>query len=327
MISRRVWLVVVALFACSLASAESFAQDYPSKPIRIISAMPLMNSGEMAGRLLADKMAALLGQPVVFENRQGANGAIALEYAKTLPPDGYSLLYASGSTMVTGRFTNKALDVDPLVDLTPVSLAFAVPSFLAVHSSVPVNSIEELIDYAKENPGKLAYGSPGPGSSFHLIGEALKISNQIDLLHVPYSTGVSALVGDFVSGRIQVLFPSYALIQSHLESGSVKMIGIFDTQRDKNLTAIPTVGEVLPDTKTVPSWFAFYAPAGVPPEVAQRVQEAIAIAMKDPEVVARLDELGITPVASTPDQLAETMTKQIADMTQLADALGLKATD
>ena len=105
------------------------------------------------------------------------------------------------------------------------------------------------------------------------------------------------------------------------------MIGIFDAQRDKNLTDIPTVGEVLPDTTTVLSWFAFYAPAGVPPEVAHRAQEAIAIAMKDPEVVARLDELGITPVASTPEQLAETMTKQIADMTQLADALRLKATD
>lgn len=324
MIGQRIWFAIVAVYVCGLAPAEALAQNYPSKPIRIISAMPLGNSGEVAGRMMAIKLSALIGQPVVFENRAGANGALAVAYAKTLAPDGYSLLYASASTMVTGRFTNKVLDFDPLIEFTPVSLAFAVPSFLAVHSSVPVNSTKELIDYARRHPGKLSYGSPGAGSSFHLIGESLNMSNGIDLLHVPYSAGVSALVVDFINGRTQILFPSYALIKSHLDSGAVKMLGKFDTQRDKKLTNIPTVNEVLPDTKIVPSWFAFFAPAGVPPTVAKRVQEAIAAAMKDPELISRLDAIGITPVASTPEELAAALTKGIAEMTPVAAALGLK---
>lgn len=322
---RHLLAGIAAAAGASMVPMPSIAQGYPSRTIRIISAPPSGNSGDVAGRLVANKLNASIGQPVVFENRQGANGAIAVAYVKTLAPDGYSLFYVSSSTLVTGRFLNKSLDFDPLVELTPITLAVTVPSFLAVHSSVPVDSIKELIDYARQNPGKLAYGSPGVGSAFHLIGESLKLANGIDLLHVPYSTGgIAVAVSDFVTGRIQVYFPSYVTVQAHLESGAIKMLGVFDTQRDKRLPNVPTVNEALPDNKIVPSWFGFFAPAGIPQAIVRRVQAAVAAALKDTEVVAKLDELGITPVGSTPEELSAAVTKGIVEMTQVAAALGVK---
>jgi tripartite-type tricarboxylate transporter receptor subunit TctC len=319
------WWGIAALLACGSVTLEAAAQVYPAKPIRIVSALPNGNSGEVAARLITNQLSASTGQPVIFENRQGANGAVAVAYAKTLPSDGYSLLYVSSSTLVTGRFLNKALDFDPLLEFTPITLAVGVPVFLAVHSSVPVESIKDLIDYARRNPGKLAYGSPGLGSLFHLTGESLKMANGIDLLHVPYSGGgMGIVVNDFVTGRIQVLFPSYVLIRPHLDSGAVKMLGSFSTQRDKRLPNVPTVNEALPDTKIVPSWFSFFAPAGVPSAIARKAQAAIAAALQHPEVAAKLEDLGMTPVGSSPEELAAAVTAGIADMTTVTAVLGIK---
>jgi tripartite-type tricarboxylate transporter receptor subunit TctC len=308
-----------------LAALPVAAQDYPAKPIRVVSGPPTGTSGDVAARMVTAKMSAALGQPVVFESRPGASGTIAAAYVRAQPPDGYILLFASAGTAVTARFLMKDATHDMARDFTPISLFVEVPSFLVVHSSVPADSVRTLIDYAKRHPGKLAFGSVGVGSTFHLIGESLKLSTGIDMLHVPYAgANVSTVVTDLVQGRIQVYFPSMTVIGPHIASGNVKLLAVFDRERYRRLPDLPTVNETLPGNKHVPAWFAFFGPPGLPPQVAAKLQAEIRRGVHDPEVVARLDAMGIVPVGSTPDELAAEIRRGTDDTAALVRALGIQ---
>jgi tripartite-type tricarboxylate transporter receptor subunit TctC len=321
-------LAVAALSALALATAAAppvSAQDYPAKPIRVVSGPPTGTSGDVAARMVTAKMSSALGHPVVFESRPGASGTIAANYVKTQPPDGYTLLFASAGTAVTARFLMKDATLDMTRDFTPISLFAEVPSFLVVHSSVPAASLQGLIDYAKRNPGKLAFGSVGVGSTFHLIGESIKLSTGVDMLHVPYAgANVSTVVTDLVNGRIQVYFPSMTVIGPHIASGNVKLLAVFDKERYKRLPDLPTVNETLPDNKHIPAWFAFFGPPGLPPPIVARLQAEIRRGVHDPEVVARLDTMGIVPVGSTADELTADIRRSTADMAALVKSLGIQ---
>ena len=316
------------LFAasCLLAAAlDGFAQDYPVKPIQVISSASVGSGGDIALRMLGAKAGAALGQPMVIEARPGAQGAIAAGAVARAEPDGYTVLFATQGTLVTSRFLVRSLPFDSLKDFTPIIHGFAVPSFLVVHSSLPVSSVKELMDFARKHPGKLAYGSTGLGSPFHLLGESFKIVAGVDMLHVPYAAGRSALPwNDLLNGRMQVYFPSYTTTKPFVNSGKIKILAVIDEKRSRNLPELPTVNESMPEFYNVVAWYAFFGPNALQAPVVERLNAEIGQALKDRGIVEKLPDLGISITGGTPEDLAGTLKRDIDNIGRLAGKLGIK---
>jgi tripartite-type tricarboxylate transporter receptor subunit TctC len=318
----RFLLTALAVLAAPLDAA---AQNYPDKTIRIITGTQTGTSGDLAGRLLAQKLTVQMGQPVVFESRPGANGQIAANYVKTLPADGYNILYVASSTVVTGPLMSKTVGFDTFKDFTPITNGVGAPLHLVVNSELGVDTIAGLIEHAKKNPGKLNYGSVGRGSVFHFQGEALKVAAGIDMLHVPYTGANNAnIIGDLLANRVQIYFPAYPATLSMLPGGKVKLLGIFYDRRVKQRPDLPTVKEAVPGLITVPSWFGFMGPAGLPAPIAARLQVEVAKALADPDVSNKLDEVGIVPVGNPTAEFAAQLHKQTDELAALAKQIGIE---
>lgn len=277
----------------------------------------------MALRLMAAKMTASLGQPVVVELKTAARGAQAAQALAKAGADGYTITYGTSGTYVNARFLFKNLAFDVLKDFAPISLAVSSPSYVVVNASVPVNSLKELIDYAKRNPGKLEYASTGVGSVFHLTGESLKLYAGIDLLHVPYAqANFSQMINDWVTGRVALWFPTWAFLAPNMPK--VRPLAIVDTKRSARLPEIPTVAEIIPGFQGFPAWWAFFGPAGLPAPVAERLSEEVRAALKAPDVQVRLSDLGLSTLASTPEELDAHLRREIDAVGKLVGAIGLK---
>jgi len=319
---RTICAVAVALMT-SVAAAQ--AQTYPDKTIHIITGTQTGTSGDLAGRLLAQKLTTQMGQTVVFENRPGANGQIAANYVKTLPADGYNILYVASSTVITGPLMSKSVGFDTFKDFTPVSLAVGAPLYLVANTALGVNTTQELTAYAKAHKGQLNYGSVGRGSVFHFQGEALNVAAGIDMLHVPYTGANNAnIIADLLANRVQVYFPAYPATLAALPTGKIKLLGVFYDERTKQRPDLPTVKETLPNLTTVPSWFGFMAPAGLPAPIAARLQTEVRKALDDPEISKKLEEVGIIPVGGTAADMAAQLRRQTDDLARLARQVGIE---
>ena len=318
----RIVLVALSVFATSICA---LAQAYPDKTIRIITGTQTGTSGDIAGRLLAQKLQLALGQTVVYESRPGANGQLAANYVKTLPPDGYSILYVASSTVITGPLMSKTIGFDTFKDFTPVSLAVGAPLYLVANSELGVDTTAGLIDYAKRNAGKLNYGSVGHGSVFHFQGESMKAAAGIDMLHVPYTGANNAnIIGDLLANRVQVYFPAYPATLAALPSGKIKLLGIFYDERTKLRPDLPTVKEALPNLVAVPSWFGFMGPAGLPQPIVARLEAETKKALDDPEVSKKLEDIGIVPVGSSAAEMGRLMHKYTDELARLAKQVGIQ---
>src|SRR4029077_12390882 len=269
-------------------------QGYPAKPILVVSTASPGSSGDAALRLTAAKMSASLGQPVVVELKTAARGAQAAQALARAGADGYTITYGTSGTYVNARLLFQNLAFDVLKDFAPISLAVGSPSYVVVNASVPVNSLKELIDYAKRNPGKLEYASTGIGSVFHLTGESLKLYAGIDLLHVPYAqANFSQMINDGASGRVALWFPTCAFLAPNMVN-KVKPLAIVDTRRSARLPDLPTVAEVVPGFQGFPAWWAFFGPAGLPPAIAEHLSAEVRAALKAPDVQPKLSDLGLS---------------------------------
>jgi tripartite-type tricarboxylate transporter receptor subunit TctC len=318
----RLLLVILTTAAMAFGAA---AQSYPDKPIRIITGTQTGTSGDLAGRLLAQKLTAQIGQPVVFESRPGANGQIAANYVKTLPPDGYSILYVASSTVITGPLMSRSVGFDTFKDFTPISNGVGSPLHLVVNSELGIDTIAGLIEHAKRHPGQLNYGSVGRGSVFHFQGEAMKVAAGIDMLHVPYTGANNAnIIGDLLSNRVQIYFPAYPATLSMLPGGKVKLLGVFYDRRVKHRPDLPIVKEALPGLITVPSWFGFMGPAGLPAPIVVRLQAEISKALADPEMSSKLEEVGIVPIGDPTAEFAASMRRQTDELARLAKQIGIE---
>jgi tripartite-type tricarboxylate transporter receptor subunit TctC len=316
---------VMAAATIAAATVCAQAQSYPDKPIHIISGTQVGTSGDLAGRMLAQKLTAQIGQPVVFESRPGANGQIAANYLKTLPPDGANILYTASSTVVTGPLMSKSVGFDTFKDFTPISQAVGAPLYLVANSELGVETTAALVEYAKKNPGKLNYGSVGRGSVFHFQGEAMKVAAGIDMLHVPYTGANNAnIIGDLLANRVQVYFPAYPATLAALPTGKIKLLGIFLDQRTKQRPDLPTVKETLSNLTTVPSWFGFMGPAGLPAPIVTHFETEVRKALEDPEISKKLEEVGITPIGSTGAEMAARLRSQTDDLARLAKQVGIQ---
>jgi tripartite-type tricarboxylate transporter receptor subunit TctC len=312
-------LICTAAAAILAAAVGAQAQGYPDKTIHIITGTQTGTSGDLAGRLLAQKLQTQMGQTVVFESRPGANGQIAANYVKTLPPDGYNLLYVASSTVITGPLMSKSVGFDTFKDFTPVSLAVGAPLYLVANVALGVDTTAGLVAYAKAHKGELNYGSVGRGSVFHFQGEALNVAAGIDMLHVPYTgTNNANIIGDLLANRVQVYFPAYPATLAALPSGKIKLLGVFYDQRVKQRPDLPTVKEAVPNLVTVPSWFGFMGPAGLPPIVVARLEAEIRNAVQDKDIANKLEQVGIVPIGSGAAEMGALMHRTTEELSRIA---------
>jgi len=320
----KIKLLLVA-FAVMATTCRAEAQGYPDKTVHIITGTQTGTSGDLAGRLLAQKLQTQIGQTVVFENRPGANGQIAANYVKTLPPDGTSILYVASSTVITGPLMSKSVGFDTFKDFTPVSLAVGAPLYLVANSALGVNTTQELIAYAKAHKGQLNYGSVGRGSVFHFQGEALNAAAGIDMLHVPYTGANNAnIIGDLLANRVQVYFPAYPATLAALPSGKIKLLGVFYDERVKQRPDLLTVKEAVPGLITVPSWFGFMGPAGLPAPIVERLEKEVRVALQDKDIVEKLEQVGIVPIGSTAADMERLMHRYYDELSRLAKQVGIE---
>jgi tripartite-type tricarboxylate transporter receptor subunit TctC len=300
--SRRVVLAAMGAALFLFRETSRAQQGYPTKPVKLIVAWPPGSSADLSARLLAQKLGDAMGQTFVVENRPGATGIVGTGVAAKATPDGYTLLFNTASHASNKLLFDK-LPYDPVADFAPVSMVGRNVLCIAVHPSLPVQTLSEFIQYAKAKPGALSYGTPGMGTPHQLAGELLKQRAGIDMLHIPYKGGGPA-VTDLLGGQIMVLVASIASVAQYMTSAQVRVLAITDQSRYEALPDIATVAETLPGFD-VSGWGAIFAPAGTPAEIVTRLNVEIARVLKLPEVRRTLGADGVVASPSTPEALAK----------------------
>lgn len=285
-------------------SAPAVAQDaWPSKPIRVVVNFPPGGAADVMARLIAQPVAEALGQPVVVENRAGANGNIGGEAVARADADGYTFLFSSGGVASVNPHLYKTMTYDPAKDLQPVAAAARILVFLVARNELPVNTVQEFMQYAKANPGKLSYGSAGNGSSPHLAGEMFAGAAGIDAVHVPYRGAAPAVV-DLLAGQIDYFFdPGIAL--PHVRDGKLKILAVGSPSRSALFPDLVTLDEAGVTGFDADSWFGFYAPAGVDKAIVDRMNAEVNKALAMPNVKNRIAELGGVASPMSPAEFRE----------------------
>ena len=319
---RIALLRVLAGMAGLLIGCAAYAQAFPTKPIQMVVPYPPGGVDPYA-RVMMPKMIEVLGQNIVLENRPGANGIIGSREAARAAPDGYTILFATSSTLVGGIFMIKDVNLDPVKDLAPITLMFEPQQVLAVPASLPVNNVKELIDYARKNPGRLSYGSSGIGSVFHLNGELFKQVTGIFMVHIPYG-GTGPLARELLAGRIDVAFPALSNVRTFLASGKVKVLALAEAQRYAGLPNVPTIAEIVPGFRKAPSWIAMFAPAGTPRAAIERLHTAIVAGLNAPEVRKYHDDNGSKIMAQGAEQLSAALKGDLERVGKLIKTLDIK---
>jgi tripartite-type tricarboxylate transporter receptor subunit TctC len=299
------------------------AQAWPSKPVKMVVPFTAGGSTDTVARILSEKLGARLGQPVVVENKAGAGGALGSDFVAKSPPDGYTLLVGTSSTMAIAPWVYTKLPYNPTRDFTPVTLLGIADIIVVVNSNVPIRNTKQLLDYAKANPGKLTFASGGNGSISHLLGEYFKSMAKVDMLHVPYK-GDAQMVTDLLGGQVNLAFGTAVAWLPHIKSGKVAAVAVTNPKRSTTLTDLPTLNESgVPGYEAV-QWFGIAAPAGTPREVVQRLNAEIKAILAMPEVQKRFVELGFDVVGDTPDEFAQFLRAENAKWKKIAEIAGTK---
>jgi tripartite-type tricarboxylate transporter receptor subunit TctC len=313
----------VAILLC-LVGGPVLAQGWPTaKPITMIVPVPPGPTIDQLARLVAAKLQDSLGQTVVVDNRSGANGMIGSAAAAHAAPDGYTLLAATPASHVTAVHLMKNLPVDPVKDFTPIMAAVEPVTALVVNAGLPVNSVPELIAYAKANPGKLSYGSSGVGSVFHLTGELFNRTAGVNITHVPYR-GVAQPMQDTAAGHIQIVHISLSSARGAIASGKAKVLAILEPQRYSRMPNVPSLTEILPAFRKPSTWFGFFGPAKLPADILARLSTEMRKAINAPEVRAKLESQDLIIIANTPEQFAALQKEGIEQFGAIIKAAGIQ---
>ncbi len=304
--------------ASLVVSAAALAQAWPSKqPVRFVVPYPPGGASDVTARLLSVKLTEALGQAFVVENRPGANGLIALEYVAKSAPDGYTILMANLGPNAINPAVYRKLPYDAIKDFTPITLTSVVPLVVLVQPSMPVNSMKELIAYAKAHPDKLTYASAGNGSANHLAGEMMKSMASFKMVHVPYKGDAPGLQ-DTIAGNVSVIFPTVIGGMSQIKSGLLKPIAVTGAKRSSALGSVPTVAEGGIPNFEANSWGGVMGPANLPPEIVARLNTEIVKILKQPETAAKLTSMGADIVGSTPEEFASYLKNEVAKWGKVA---------
>src|SRR5258706_871675 len=301
---------LAAVLACLLAASAAWAQQYPSRPIHWV--VPYTPGGitDSVTRIVANKLEAALGQPIVIENKPGANSIVGVESVARSPPDGYTALtviaaHAANATLYTGK-----LAFDPVKSFAPISLVGVAPLILTVANDFPVRDVKELIEYARANPGKVSFGSSGVGAAAHLTTELLAQTANIQMVHVPYKGTAPALTG-LLAGDIQVLVDVPSSMMPHVRAGKIRALGLFASRRSPGAPDVPTLFK--PGGRPVEgsTWVLFLAPAGTPREIVARLSAETAKVLAMPTDPSRFDDNAVPPRGGTPARAARFLDAEI----------------
>jgi tripartite-type tricarboxylate transporter receptor subunit TctC len=307
-----------------LASLGALAQEpYPSKPIRMILPFPPGGGTDLLGRLIADRLAASLGQPVVTENRGGAGGNVGAEAAARSAPDGYTIVLVAPSLAISPTLYAK-LNYDPIKDFAPIALVAQVPNVMITHPSVPATTLAEFIAYARANPGKLNFGSGGLGTSNHLAGELFNLRTGAGLIHVPYK-GVNLAMNGVLAGEVHLVFIGVPVPAPHIKAGRLRALAVLARERSPLVPEVPTAAEAGLADFDVTTWYGILAPAGTPRPIIQRLNGELTKMMQAPEIKERLGMMGTDPLTSTPEEFGAYIKQEIAKWGDVIRKAGLHA--
>jgi tripartite-type tricarboxylate transporter receptor subunit TctC len=320
--STSLWSLFLFLIAAAGPCGAQSAANYPAKPIRIIIALAPGGGVDTAGRMVGQKFTDAWGQQVVAENRAGAGGTIASELVARAAPDGYTLLMNSMSHAITPALYN--LSYDTIRDFAPISLFVQSPSVLAVHPSLPVKSVKELIAFTKARPDQVLFSSSGSGSGQHLAMELLNRMAGIQLVHIPYK-GTAPSILDLVAGRVSVTSASAISTMPNVRSGRLRALAVSSARRSPSVPELPTVAEAGVPGFAVDQWYALFAPAGTPKEIVGKLYGEIAKAVANQETKERLLAMGLDPVGSTPEDFTAYVKTETVKWGKLVREAGIRA--
>ena len=316
-------LALLVAAAASLFAGGAQAQAWPSKPIKIVIPFVAGGSSDIVGRAIGAKFQEFLGQVAIVENRPGANGAIAAEFVAKSDPDGYTVLVGSIGVFSINAALFRDLRYNPLRDFAPITLAVTTPNVLITRPDLPAKSMQELVEFAKKNPGRLSYCSSGTGSSDHLTAELLKQMAGIFVLHVPYRGG-AACQTDVMGKQIDISFQNLGAVTNYIKGGRMKALTVTAKVRHPQLADVPTVAEGGFADLVVTSWQAAAAPAKTPREVVAKLNDAMVRALRSADVRERMTQIGFDVVAGTPEEFGQFMKAEVERWTRVVERGGIK---
>jgi tripartite-type tricarboxylate transporter receptor subunit TctC len=313
-------LSLVMLLALGTANA---ADNYPTKPVRVVVPFAPGGINDVLARILSQKLTENLGATIVIDNRGGAGGTLGSNIVAHAAPDGYTLLFSSSSTIAVSPSMYSNLPYDPVQDFSAIAQVASVGSVLVVHPTIPANTVKELIAYAKAHPGKLNYGSAGAGASQHLASELFKTMAGINMVHVPYKGGGPAMA-DLLAGQISLMIELLPTALPQIKGGKIRALAVSIPKRSPVLPDLPTIAETLPGYDLT-IWTGMLAPGGTPKEIVQRLSVAVLAVLKSPDMRERLASQGAEPVGDTPAEFSAYIKKEIARWAVVVKASGAKA--
>jgi tripartite-type tricarboxylate transporter receptor subunit TctC len=317
-------LFPIALFAAaSSAHAQEPLKDYPSRSIRLVVPFPPGGPNDIIGRVFAQKMQDLLGQPVIVDNRAGAGGALGTDNVAKSEPDGYTIAISSAGALAISTALQEKILYDPLKDLAPVTLVAKVPELLVASTTLPAADVKALIALARTKPGAINYGSSGPGSMPHLAGALFGVSAGIDIVHVPYR-GAAPAINDLIGHQVQIMFLDLPVLLPHIQSGAIKALAVGGRERVPPLPDLPTLNELGYPQMEADNWYGMVAPAKTPPAIILKLNAVAVAAMKAPEVQEKLAPQGAILVGNTPEEFGAYIASEIRKWTKVVQTAGIK---
>ncbi len=313
---------VIWAVALLCAASGACAQGYPAKPIRIVVGFPPGGGNDIIARMVGAKMQENWGQPVVIDNRPGANSIIAAEFVAKSAPDGYTLLVNATGGMSVNPVLYTKLPYDSLKDFVAISMVGSFPLVLVVHPSVPANSVQELVAYAKANPGKLNYSSGS--TAFQVASEMFKQMTGTDLRHIPYK-GSAASITAVMAGEVQMTIVDTPPLVSQIRAGKVKAVAVTSAKRASAMSELPTIAESGVPGYEMVLWIGVFAPAGTPRDVAEKLNAEVVRIVRLSDIREKLDAMGVEPLGNTQEQMAEWMRREIAKYGPVVRAANIKA--
>ena len=317
---RRLSLGLVAL----LCAASAAAQGYPAKPIRWIVPYTAGGITDVVTRVVTQKMSVALGQPIIVDNKPGANSMLGADLVAKSAPDGYSLLTVIAAHAVNATLYAGKSPYDPVKSFEPISLAGIAPLIMTANSQLPAQDVKELIAYAKANPGKLNFGSSGIGAAAHLTTELLKQTAGIDMVHVPFK-GTAPALQALMANDIQILVDVPSTLMPHVRGGRIKALAMFSKNRVPGAAEVPTMAEAGGPAIESSTWVMFLAPAGTPRDIVSRLSREAAAAVRAPEIRDRFNQIGIEPVGGSPEETAGFLGQEIDKWARVIKLAGVKA--
>jgi len=319
------WAALAAALSCSLLPVSGWAQsDFPTKPIRLVVPYPPGGGADIFARTLGQQLGVELGQPVVIDNKAGANGIIGTDLVAKAPPDGYTLVMGNIGPNAINQALYPTLPYDAVRDFSPVALTGYTTHILAVSNKIPVTSVTELIQLAKSKPGTLTFASSGIGGSPHLAGELFMLTTGTRMVHVPYK-GASPGNSDLVAGQVDLTFNTLPPLLQFAKTGRIKPLAVTGSKRASSMPELPTLDESGVKGYDVTTWYGILAPAGTPAATVERLNAAIVKSLKTPEVARKLQEQGYDVDTSTPAQFAALIKDEVAKWKRVVKEANVKA--